>query len=96
MALEKQNISISFDKGIDTKRDPKQIALGKLLMLKNGFFKAINKIQQRYGFDRLAQSSELTAGNMIAPYANELVGVMVLMFIRIHQQKLRWTLKAVK
>lgn len=74
MALEKQPISISFDNGIDTKRDPKQIALGKLLMLKNGFFKAINKIQKRYGFDRLAQSGELTAGNMLAPYANELVG----------------------
>jgi len=34
MALEKQPISISFDNGIDTKRDPKQIALGKLLMLR--------------------------------------------------------------
>lgn len=74
MALEKQNISISFDKGVDTKRDPKQIALGKLLVLKNGFFKAINKIQKRYGFDRLAQSGEMSSGNMIAPYANELVG----------------------
>ena len=50
MALGKQNISISFGKGVDTKTDNKQVVPGKLLNLENAVLKKVGKFVKRFGY----------------------------------------------
>lgn len=70
MALSKQNVPISFLKGIDTKSDSKQVVVGKLLLLENGIFTNPGKIRKRFGRTNIAS---LSNGTSIASYLNELV-----------------------
>lgn len=71
MALEKQNLSISLSKGLDTKSDPKQVVAGKLLLLQNATFQSLGRFKKRAGFSVL--NSSLSLGNAIASYNDELV-----------------------
>lgn len=50
MALAKRPISIPFGQGIDTKTDPKQVALGKLLVCENAIFNTGKSLRKRNGF----------------------------------------------
>lgn len=52
MALQKQPVSINFAKGLDTKTDPFQIALGKFLSLKNSIFDKAGRLTKRNGFGK--------------------------------------------
>jgi len=51
MALQKQTIPMSFSQGIDTKTDPKQVAPGKLLLLKNAHFQKTKSLLKRNGYE---------------------------------------------
>lgn len=75
MALQKQIIPINFSKGVDTKSDPKQVVMGKLLALENGYFKTPGMLRKRPGSTRLAVNAELTSGNGIESFKDELVGL---------------------
>lgn len=50
MPLQKQNVSVNFARGIDTKTDPKQVIPGKLLQLENGILQTRGKIRKRNGY----------------------------------------------
>jgi hypothetical protein len=71
MALMKQNISISLAKGIDSKSDPKQVVMGKLLALQNATFQSIGRFKKRNGYGVI--NSSLSVGNAIVSYNDELV-----------------------
>jgi hypothetical protein len=73
MALEKQSVSISFNKGVDTKTDSKQLVPGKLLNLENVILKKVGKFVKRNGYGVLASSTSLSNGNALATFKNELL-----------------------
>lgn len=50
MALQKQLVPISLKQGIDTKTDSKQLVVGKLSSLENGFFQKNLQMNKRPGF----------------------------------------------
>lgn len=52
--LVPQNIPISLSQGLDTKTDPKQVVIGKLLTLENGVFVTAKEIRKRNGYIGLA------------------------------------------
>jgi hypothetical protein len=78
MALQKQQVPVSFSGGIDTKTDDKQVLATKLLELENGIFTKKGKIQKRHGYDLLLQtilddSTSLSAATGVSIFKNELV-----------------------
>lgn len=75
MALDKQQIPISFSKGVDTKTDSKQVLPGKLLTLENASLRKVGKFVKRYGFGVLADTTSLTNGNSIGVFKNELISL---------------------
>lgn len=77
MALQKQGINIPFGQGIDTKTDPNQVPMGKLLVLENCVFDKGGQLHKRYGYDLVTQlpvtnSTTLTTlnDNLIATGTN--------------------------
>ncbi len=54
MALAKQNLTINFSQGVDTKTDPYQVSVGKFLNLQNSIFLKGGLLQKRNGFGPLA------------------------------------------
>jgi len=53
MPLQKQNVSINFSQGLDTKTDSKQVQLGKFLSLENTIFTKGGLLQKRNGYAQL-------------------------------------------
>lgn len=53
MALQKQTLPVSFGQGIDTKTDPNQVVLGKMLTLENAVLTESKAYQTRNGFTAL-------------------------------------------
>lgn len=71
MPLQKQNIDISFAKGIDTKTDSRQQKLnGQLVELENVVFTQGLQFNKRNGYDKLASLDE---GVGISTFKDELV-----------------------
>lgn len=71
--IQKQNIPISFVSGVDTKTDPYQVQIGKMLSLQNSIFTKGGLLQKRNGYGSLASlpSSDFTylstySGNLTA------------------------------
>lgn len=79
MALDPQNVPISFAQGVDQKTDPKQVIPGKMLVLQNASFQSPNQIQKRDGFNSLSQNiisgSSISNGVGISSYMKELVEI---------------------
>lgn len=50
MPLQKQAIAIDFSKGLDTKTDPYQIAIGSFPVLKNSVFTTSRRLSKRNGY----------------------------------------------
>lgn len=77
MPLQKQVIPIPFAMGVDTKTDPKQIAIGKLAVLFNGVFQSAKRILKRFGYKKLSNtvihSGPITSGTSLKTYENELI-----------------------
>ena len=64
MALDRQNISVNFSQGVDTKTDPKQVVQGKLLNLENGAFTSTGRIKKRKGFENLGSTIRTANGDI--------------------------------
>lgn len=77
MALNKQEIPISFSGGIDTKTDDKQVDSTKLLELENAVFTSKGKLQKRFGNDLLSQTTTdnltISAATGISTFKDELI-----------------------
>jgi hypothetical protein len=73
MALNKQNLSISFSKGVDTKTDSKQVVPGKLINLENVVLKKVGKFVKRFGYGVIANAQGINKGNAVSTFKNELV-----------------------
>ena len=80
--LNKQAVSINFSKGLDTKTDDKQVAIGDFLALQNSIFNVGGRLTKRNGYANLTAlpnssysylttlNDNLTAvGNNIAAYS---------------------------
>lgn len=52
--LQKQNFSITFGQGLDTKTDPKLVVPGKLLELENAVFKKGGSLSKRNGYKQIS------------------------------------------
>jgi hypothetical protein len=68
MALSKQNITVNFSQGLETKVDPFQIPIGKFASLQNSIFKVGGRLTKRNGYGSLptlpnADSTFLTTFN---------------------------------
>src|SRR5512132_1329921 len=75
MALEKRPITLSFSQGLDTKTDPKQVALGRLLELQNAVFVSPGRVRKRNGYTSLSRTV-VTGGSVVIPTGNTLpVGI---------------------
>lgn len=59
MALVKQNVDISFGKGLDTKTDPWRVAIGNFLSLENMVFTTAQRLTKRNGYGALKALPEL-------------------------------------
>src|SRR5271165_2687995 len=78
MALQKSVVPVPFSKGLDLKTDPKQIIMGKFLVLENGIFTSPGRIQKRNGFAALSQiieggSTTIPTGTALANFKKELL-----------------------
>lgn len=54
-ALQKMPVTINFAQGLDTKTDPKQIAITNFLQLTNSVFTTGGKLTKRNGYNRISQ-----------------------------------------
>lgn len=58
--ITKQGIDISFAKGLDTKTDPKRVAVGNFLQLQNTVFNKGGLLQKRNGYGQLTSLPDTT------------------------------------
>jgi len=83
MALQKQELSLTFGQGIDQKTDPKQIPIGKFARLVNSVFNKLGLLTKRNGFKNLTGLPDTTSvytttfngnltavGNKLEAYSN--------------------------
>ena len=56
MALQKNNVPLSLNQGVNTKVDPKQLPLGQFSNLENVNFDKEGEFNKRFGYDRVASS----------------------------------------
>ena len=76
MPLNRQVISIPMSGSLDTKTDPKQLPMGKMLELENGFRLKNGELQKRYGYEALTNqitpSGVVADGRKLALFGDEL------------------------
>jgi len=77
MPVQKQAIDINFAQGLDTKSDPKQVAIGNFLELENAVFETGGLLKKRNGFSNLTDlgntdQTTITTfnGNLVATGSN--------------------------
>lgn len=78
MPLDKQVVSLSLVKGMDTKTDDKQMIPGSLTLLENARFTSPGKLQKRPGYDGLNpnilnSSSSISSGYGLTSFKDELL-----------------------
>lgn len=73
MALQKQNLSITFGQGLDTKTDPLQVSPGKFLSLVNSVFNKGGLLTKRNGYT--PTTTLPVAATTISTFKNNLVAV---------------------
>lgn len=78
MPLQKKNLEIPMIAGVDTKVDPKQIKMGKLLSAKNCEFRNPGKINKRSGYTGIGKTiiddgTNISTGAALMTYKNELL-----------------------
>lgn len=74
MALTKQQVSVNFQKGLDTKSDPWQVPIGNFLELENSVFTKQGLLQKREGFAQISSISDNTVST-ITTYKEELTAL---------------------
>jgi hypothetical protein len=77
MALNKQQISLNFAGGVDTKTDPKQVLPTKLMELENAVFTRQGELRKRSGYDILRttidnSSDTISQATGVAAFRDEL------------------------
>ena len=79
MALQKVPVPIVLSQGVDTKTDPKQVVVGKLLQLENATFVSPKQIKKAPGYTSLPTAilgdvtEEITEGEGLMGYEGELL-----------------------
>ena len=77
MALQKQLIPLSFEQGLDTKRDRKQAVFGTFRRAENVVFETVGSFRKRYGYDNLplldSSSTAVTGFQNLAKFVDELL-----------------------
>lgn len=61
MVIQKQGIDISFARGLDTKTDPKRVAIGSFVELQNTIFQKGGLLQKRNGYASLPALPDTTS-----------------------------------
>lgn len=76
MPLQRQVVSIPMSGALDTKTDAKQLPMGKLTELENGFRQKNGELQKRYGYEALTNqvtpSGNVADGRKLALFGDEL------------------------
>lgn len=100
MALQMQNIPVGLIQGIETKADPKQLIIGKLVTLENAVFTKTNQFTKRFGYSLLNKtiwkSGNIAAGNSLSVLGDSLSlldGTNVYSYL---ETELDWKLKGYK
>ena len=82
MPVPRQLLTLPFALGVDTKTDPKQVSLGKLLALENGVFGTLKQLRKRNGYTATPRRittasgySRLDSASALTAYRDELVAV---------------------
>lgn len=75
MALQKQNLSIPFAAGLDTKTDPFQVQPGKFLSLVNSTFTTGGTLEKRPGFARITALPEGSEATTLTTYQGNLISI---------------------
>ncbi len=73
MALNKQNISISFGQGLDLKTDPNQVVPGKLLALNNAVLSETMALKKRNGYQSIASFNNSVSSSSLT---NQKLGIL--------------------
>lgn len=75
--LERQNVTLPFSQGVETKTDPKQVPPGKLLELQNGVFRSPGQLEKRNGHVKLSQTistgGSISSSAALGRYGDELL-----------------------
>lgn len=74
MPLQKQQVAVNFQKGLDTKSDPWQVPLGNFLELQNSVFTKQGLLQKRNGFKQISSLND-TSVSTITTFNNELTAI---------------------
>lgn len=74
MALQKQSVPINFAKGLDTKTDDKQVAIGRFLSLQNSVFDKEGLLQKRNGYGGLTSLPD-TASTFLTTFNGNLTAI---------------------
>lgn len=74
MALQKQQVTVNFSQGLDTKTDPWQVPIGNFLELENSVFNKQGLLQKRNGFLEIGNPNDSSV-SYIANYNNDIVAV---------------------
>ena len=72
--IQKQAINLNFAQGLDTKTDPKQVSLGRFLVLENSIFTKGGLLQKRNGYAELA-SLPNTSSDLLTTFNGNLTAV---------------------
>ncbi len=95
MPLEKTEIPLTFSEGIDTKEDPKAVAPMKLLLCENARRKKGQKIEKRYGCQKLGDAilnstSVLSDAEGLGVFDKELIAFSQQSVFSYSEQADRW------
>lgn len=74
MPLQKQNITLNFGQGLDTKTDPNQVSLGKFVSLENTVFGTTNRLTKRNGFGSLTSLPDTTS-SFVTTFSGNLTAI---------------------
>lgn len=74
MALQKQPLDISFQRGLDLKSDPKRVPIGSFLRLVNSVFTKTGLLQKRNGFPSLT-SLPVTDTTFLTTFNDDLTAI---------------------
>lgn len=76
MPVQKQNISINFSQGLDTKTDPFQVPIGKFQTLTNSIFLKGGRLTKRNGYGQLSTLPD-TSSTLLTTFNGDLTAVGV-------------------
>lgn len=97
MALQKQNIPISFARGINTKVDNQQVEVGSFTLLENVVFDTVSKMQKRNGYESinrtLTTGEKIVDSKVVTTFENELCLINPTKFYSQSSSVNRWVEK---